>query len=206
MSYTLESLEERLRADGLPVDAWGLPGTATKEVADLLREILEGSASLTPYGPVTCSRHSVCIEVTCMHELGKELILVEDRQEFPDGTPLKRGLRYLRETLQGTESFSATACRGLFEELDILVDPRDIINENETVVFGLSLRRRKPLVKRYVSEVYPGLQTVRTEWHVSYVMKPVQFDPEGYCFREHGITTYFTWLPYSPTEKPPTQQ
>lgn len=200
--YTLEELEERLRQGGLPIDTWGLPGTATKEVPDLLREVWEGSAAISTEGPVSCSRHSVCTEVTYVGAGGIELVLFEAKQVFPDGTPLERNLYYLRESLQKHESFSATACRGLYEELDILVDPKDIINENETRFLGMSLRRAKPRVKRELSKVYPGLDTVRTEWHVSYVMHPQYYNASGYSFCEHGITTYFEWRPY--TEKPPT--
>lgn len=200
----LEELEARLKSDGLPIETWGVPGTATKTVTDLLQEINEGSASIPPTGPVTCSRHSVCTKVTYRPRLGEELVLIEDRQEFSDGTPRRRGLRCVRETLKGRELFAAAACRGLFEELGLLVDMREIIDPNPKQRL-LAMLQNKGKRTRYISEVYPKLPTWRTEWYVSYKMPHHYYSPGGYSFEENGITTFFEWRIHNTREKPPTE-
>lgn len=202
---TLQALEERLRDGGIPIDTWGLPGTATKTLNDLWQEIAEHSAAISPSGPVTCTRHSVCTQVTYHPENEDALILVEDRQVFPDKAERERGLRCLRETVRTGETFPATAARGLFEELGLLVDWRDIVEHN-------AKRRLFALLKsggvrtHYVSEVYPKLPTWRTSWHLYWKMPRCYFRKEGYFFVEEGtgITTYFQWRLMDAKETPPT--
>ncbi|HYD93364.1 MAG TPA: hypothetical protein VEB18_02835 [Candidatus Paceibacterota bacterium] len=190
----LEKLKDRLREGGVPIETWGLPGTATKTVEHLFAEIKEGSASISPEGPVSCHRTSVCIDIThfCVLELTVRR-LVETRQVFPDGSPRMRNLPYLRETAQLMEDLRVTACRGLQEELGIDAELEEIINPNVISIVNAELPRQY-VTKHYTSDVYPGLSTWRTEWHVSYAMPQRHYRPEGYTLLEHGITTHFEWL------------
>ena len=203
--HTIEALEARLRSGGIPIETWGVRGTATKTLENLWEEIQEKSATISQVGAVSCTRHSLCTQIT-YHPTGEPaLILIEDRQIYPDTAIRKRGLRCLRETVRTGETFAATAARGIFEELDLLVDWQDIVEPSRKARIFSLLKNRGIREAPYLSEVYPELPTWRTSWHLYWQMPRKHFRKEGYTFTEKGtgITTYFTWDLMTEKETPP---
>ena len=179
-----DALFVRLQERGLPLERWGLPGTATKSYADFKREHDEGAVRITWSGELSCLRQGVCVEVIHTEASGRVFRLEEAHQEFPDGAIKKRNLPYVRETWESGETIQATAVRGVREELGIIASCGD---------FKLILPPR--LGTPYVSETFPGLVTVRIDCVLRLAVSREDFLQRlnGWSFLEHRIISAFKW-------------
>ncbi len=190
-------LRNRLLDAGMPIDTWGLPGSATNSVEDLERELRENSASISWTGPLICYRHSVCITISYLAPKGKLLLLHETEREYPDGSIRKRGLPYIRGTWRSGERIKYTAKCEIFEETGQRVEESSIVD-----VF-----KDPELIdpEEYISETYPELPTRRTQEHVAVQFNRHHYRIRGYERTEHGIITKTRWNSLlAVKKKPPT--
>ena len=182
-NFTID-LKQLLEASGVDIGAWGK--NATRNVIDLALEInaRESKLSYGKDGRLQREIKFVAVEVVYKDpETGLEYRLVEDRQEFKDGTVRKRDIAFsLAEKLKLTGKGMMTGVKkACVEELSIF----DI--QNSQITLG------DTNISTGVSRGYPGLRTRYVAHPARVNLTREQFKPNGYTEEQPDKTTYFRW-------------
>ncbi len=165
----------------IPIDKWGKNGTKT--MGHLFCELRNGESELREEnGDLIRYVRGVAVNVYYNRQ-GSLLKLVEDRQEFVNGTSRHRNLTSsFGEKMLPDETALETAVRGLSEELG--VSGYEFINP--------MIEDREPKI----SETYPGLMTKHYIQVFDVFLRPEDYKPEGYVEIQHDKSTFFVWKEY----------
>jgi hypothetical protein len=174
-------LSQDLLNAGVDLSTWGQPGR--KSVADLLDEINAGESELTrdTSGQLWRITNGLGLDVFATID-GKRYYLVEDHQEFTDGSLLRRGISTsLGEKIKRGESIEEVAVRALREELGLG------LTSSMVIVLGDETASERP------SNSYPGLRTIVRIHRAAVEILPEQFHPQGYVEYQEKKSTHFLW-------------
>lgn len=164
-----------LADNGIDINLWGT-GNA-KSLDDLWKEIVEGESLLEVIGDELIRK--TCV-VSLIVKYG-DLILVEDRQVFPDGRVRRRTLgSSLGEKLCLGENPADGAKRALREELQI------------TEILPLTYTGEETKGPEE-SMSYPGLKTLYVFSNFTVVLPDHLFKKEYVEVSSNGKRTYFVW-------------
>ncbi|MCL6096109.1 MAG: HD domain-containing protein [Patescibacteria group bacterium] len=181
--FTID-LKQLLEISGVDIGTWGT--NATRSVLDLALEIAarESRLSYGKDGKLQREIKIVAVEVVYKDpETGLEYRLVEDRQEFKDGTKRTRDISFsLAEKLKLKGRGMITGVkRACAEELSLF----DI--QNSQITLG------DTSISTGVSRGYPGLRTRYVIHQARVNLNREQFRPDGYIEEQPDKTTYFRW-------------
>lgn len=178
------NLKRQLEANGIDIGNWGK--NATRSVLDLTLEIVAKESKLSSGKDRKLQREINIVAVDVRYEdseTGLEYRLVEERQEFKDGTKRTRDISFsLAEKLKLTGKGIMTGVkRACVEELSIF----DI--QNSQITLG------DKTVSTGFSRGYPGLETKYVAHSARVNLARKQFRPNGYIEEQPDKTTYFRW-------------
>lgn len=167
---------EKLK-QALPLSEYG-KGKA-KSFQQLLTEVESGETQIVWQNnrPIRLLK-IVVLKVYCRGQM-----LVEDRQEFPDGRVRDRGIEGLSEKLYLQESHNEAVYRTLQEELGLFVDELQ----------GVSVQFLGQELEKKESPSYPGLESHYDKYMYEVHLPDDLYKPEYTEFCDDGMRTYFTW-------------
>ena len=182
--HDVKGLSEQLRIAGLPVDRWGevIDSQKTKTIADLMKEIEEGSCRLEEVGGEWIRMVEV-VSVGVFYrdeQTGEVLELYEAGQMFADGDVRVRDMsKAMNEKMEPGESVKQAIKRGVRSELGI---------EGDLAVELDGMREEEK-----ASPSYPELKSIYRFHEANLRLTSDQFNPEGYIEPQENKVTYFVW-------------
>ncbi len=182
-AFTPDVVKGMLLKHGVDISSWGQD--STKNIEELVTELNSGESSLDETSDGLLRRVRVLALDVFVRVGDTVFILVEDRQEFQDGSVRRRNLSTsLGEKLKFDGSPEQTARRALSEELGI----------GEFYVRDLRLGHIEESPRE--SGGYPGLPTNIAKHYAAVMIDPAVYRAEGYKEQQERKTTYFKWLEF----------
>ena len=164
-------------ANALPVNDYG-KGKA-KSFQQLVDEIKNGETDIIWLD----NRPIRLLRIVFLKVCYKDKILVEDRQEFPDGRVRYRGIEGISEKLLPQEEPNKAVYRALQEELGFQLEKL----QNLSIKFlGQELSKKE-------SPSYPGLESHYDIYKYEIYLSDNLYKPEYLELYQDGQKTYFSW-------------
>ncbi len=187
-SFTID-LKQLLETSGIDISTWGT--NATRKVIDLALEMAakESKLSYGEDGRLQRDVKIVAVEIAYTDpETGLEYRLVEDRQEFKDGTKRTRDIAFsvaekLKLKSKGKLAGVKRACAEKLSLFDI---------QNSQITLG------DTSIETKASRGYPGLRTRYVVHQARVNLTREQFRSNGYTEEQPDKTTYFRWKAIPP--------
>ena len=177
---TLEKLKEKLEEAKINTRKWGENGVKT--VQHLLDEMNNGETKLVINTEEKLIRFVKVVAINVYYHMDDKYAwkLVEERQQFPDGTIKRRNIdTSLGEKIRGNENPTESAIRALKEELGFDMP--------------YTLTPLKSILREKESEFFPGLLS-SYETHFFSCSIPLRlFKAKGYVEKKAEKKIFFIW-------------